>query len=176
MSSKKKSAYIHAFRYIHRNIISLKCASYTTDYELAMRNALKELMTEIQAELEKCGNVEELFETTFTGCWFHFCQALKRNGSKIPSFFDIVRKNSELSKVYYKLLCLPLLPAPFIDTAFRRLRDDVLRIAADQFIDNKPLAEFLRYYEKQWLLKVKRFLSCFWFIWIRCNICCIAGK
>lgn len=138
-----KIAYSHLFTHIHTHIISMKCGSYTTDYERAMRQALKALMKKIKAEAENNTDQRCLqFETSFRCCWFHFCQAVKRRGSKIAAFFDVVRKVPDLLRIYYKLLSLPLLPARIIDEMFQKLRDAFISIASQHNVDVKPLNIF----------------------------------
>lgn len=56
-SRKTKLSYLKVFQYIESNIISLKCNSFMTDYETAMRNALKKISPD--AVLYACWLVED---------------------------------------------------------------------------------------------------------------------
>lgn len=133
MDNKKEAAYEHVFRHIEADVFSLKCKSFTTDYEIATKNALKKIYGD---------NVEYL------SCWFHFTQSVKRNASQIPGFFELVRKDATLLRLYYKFHCIPLLPADKIVEAF-----DVLKA---EMLTNKNAAfqQFVLYYEGQWMEKV----------------------
>lgn len=82
MSRKTEEAYIHLFEYL-KTICDFQPISFMTDYEVAMRNALRTVFPEAQ----------------FYSCWFHFCQAVKRHGSQIGGFLVAARNNTETSKV-----------------------------------------------------------------------------
>lgn len=116
---------------MNNNIVSLKCKSFTTDYEAAMRKALKKQFSDAQ----------------FFTCWFHFTQAVKRNAASTPGFFDRVRNDKDLTRCYYKLLCLPLLPPEKISPSFMALKTTMLVEPVE------PLRLFLGYYERQWIIK-----------------------
>lgn len=135
MSRKTENCYYHVFKTINDTIFNLECESMMTDYEKAMRNGFKRVVQ----------------SAVLYGCWFHFAQAIKKKGSQISGFFKAVRKNKQLEKLYYKFLCIPLLPPENIVNAFEMLRD----IA--QQLDPEVFNEFLKYFEKQWINKVSRF-------------------
>lgn len=132
MSSKCEAAYAHVFKFVNENIISLKCKTFTTDFEVGMRNALRKFVGD-EAEMRTC--------------WFHYTQAVKRNASSISGFFDRVRKDKDLTKNYYKLQCLPLLPAEKITPSFLAIKAAMLVEPADSLIS------FLNYFERQWIRK-----------------------
>lgn len=100
-----------------------------TDFELAMRNALKLLYPDAEHNT----------------CWFHLCQAAQRNAEKCRPFIKLLKKNEEARMLYKKILALPLLPAPLIKDAFIKLKADAL----SRF--GKPFRKFLEYFEKQWI-------------------------
>lgn len=113
MTKKTRAAYEHVFNYINREVFPLDAKSFTTDYEIAIRNALKGLFP----------------NADYTSCWFHFCQACKRRAASIDSFFEVTRRDPALCRIYYKLLCLPLLPSNDINGEFCSLRDAMLKEA-----------------------------------------------
>lgn len=133
MSCKKQKCYEHIFAYIHENVIAMECASFTTDYERAMRNALSK---QYPNAVHRC-------------CWFHFTQAVKRNASKIAGFVPMIRGNVAERELYYKIMCLPLLPACLIREAF-----NVLNAKCLKFVGNEPFHGFVDYVERQWMEKV----------------------
>lgn len=106
-----------------------------TDFEMAMRNALRKLYP--QSKL-------------FT-CWFHFTQAVKRHASQIQNFTVKIRTNKAAQQIYYKLMCLPLLPAGSIVSAFEELKLDSRAVETEI---NSEFEKFIRYFERQWILKV----------------------
>lgn len=133
MSNKKQVCYEHILAYIHESIFSLDGASFTTDYELAMRNAIAK---QYPNAIHRC-------------CWFHFTQAVKRNASKIAGFVPMIRGHLIERELYYKIMCLPLLPACMIRAAFDTLKEKGLAIA-----NNASFHNFLNYIERQWMIKV----------------------
>lgn len=134
MSSKSEAAYIHVLEYIEQNVFSMKnCSSFMTDYERAMKNALRAVY----------GPQVKIFS-----CWFHFTQAVKRKASQIDGFYSFIRANAERERLYYKLLSLPLLPSYCIHDIFR-----VLDVTARDW-KNAAMNAFLDYYNRQWIRKV----------------------
>lgn len=139
MSKKSKNAYTHVFEYIEKNIFELSnAASFTTDYELAMRTAIAE-----------CNPTARMY-----ACHFHFAQACKRRASQIDGFVHLVRTNKDVECIYYRLMCLPLLPAQYIADAFNALK------AEARVIKKRALKQFVSYYERQWIIKVNFFCLC----------------
>lgn len=132
MSCKKQICYEHVFAYIHEHIFDLECASFTTDYEMAMRNAI---LKQYPDAIHRC-------------CWFHYTQAVKRNASKIAGFVPMVRGNMDERELYYKIMCLPLLPSSMIRASFDMLNEKGRSLGNDAF--NK----FLDYVERQWMERV----------------------
>lgn len=102
MTRKTEATYTHLFKCIEAEILALNAFSFMTDYEVAMRNAL--------------GIV--YFDAKLFSCWFHFCQSVKRHGSQIDGFMLAARSNTKSAKLYYELLCLPLLPPEHIMNVF----------------------------------------------------------
>lgn len=111
----------------------LKCEWFMTDYEVAMRNALRTCFP----------------ESSFYACWFHFCQACKRHASQISRFVKKLRENESAMKIYYKFLCLPLLPADQIDRTFVNLKTEA------QNCDSRLFKRFILHFETQWIEKVR---------------------
>lgn len=136
MSRKTQVCYSHILNYIDKNICSLEARTFMTDFELAMRNAISIQYPE--AELN-C-------------CWFHFCQAVKRKGAKIGGFIDFIRNNLTARDIYYKLMCLPLLPAQYIVPAFETLEK---RVAAEPVVvASDAYSTFMEYFRSHWIVLV----------------------
>lgn len=135
MSRKTEASYSHVLRFIDENVFALSPSKMTTDYELAMRNALK----------------KQYGDTKFFACWFHFTQAVKHNAAKVTGFINFIRINDNAAKIYYKLMSLPLLPVHHIKPTFTKLKIEAFSI------DQRKFARFINYYEKQWIEKVSKF-------------------
>lgn len=132
MNRKSQACYTHIFEYIEKNICSLDCQSFMTDFELAMRNALKQLYPHAQHKT----------------CWFHLCQAAQKNAKKCHEFIKLIMKDDEARMIYKKILALPLFPDDLIKDAFMELKADAL------IWFGKPFRKFLSYFQKQWIEKV----------------------
>lgn len=83
------------------------------------------------------------------GCWFHYAQAIKRNASKISGFIPMIRGCESEREIYYKIMCLPLLPATMIRPTF-----DTLVKRGHENSTNEVFHNFLGYVERQWMEKV----------------------
>lgn len=125
MSRKTEICYRHLFKFIESEIMSLQCESFMTDFERAMRNALRKQYPRVHL---------------FT-CWFHFCQAAKRHASQIPTFMAAIRQDKAAATIYHKFLCLPLLPADDIEAAYYELALEAKACNAKLF------KNFLEYFE-----------------------------
>lgn len=66
MSKKSQIAYTHVFKYINNHIFNLTCDTFTTDYEKAMKNALRSCFP----------------SSKLVSCWFHYTQAIRKKVSK----------------------------------------------------------------------------------------------
>lgn len=134
MNKKSKKCYSHFFNYINNNLLNLNGAAFITDYEKGLRKAIK----------------TEFPDSKLYGCWFHFCQAVRRRiTTKHKQVARFIRQNKEASLEYHKLLTLPLLPATHILDSFQIIKRDI-----EDFDHHFEFAAFLEYYESQWLQKV----------------------
>lgn len=136
MTRKTRESYTAVLRYIEDNIYKLQPVLFMTDFETAMRNALSVVYENVRIR----------------GCWFHYCQAIRRKCAKINKFFNELDKYPDAKKIYHKFLALPLLPAMHITTAY-----EMLRMAAEKN-HAKIFEAFLKYYGLQWLGRVSVFL------------------
>ncbi|XP_039486740.1 uncharacterized protein LOC120448669 isoform X2 [Drosophila santomea] len=131
MTRKTELCYQHLFTYVDSNICCLKGASFISDYETAMRNALKNLHPSMN----------------FYSCWFHFTQACKRKARKTYGLEKMLKCNKPAYLLFMKFLYLPLLPATKIVEAFNLLEIQAAALSKENF------SPFLKYYKKQWLIK-----------------------
>lgn len=132
MTRKTQDAYIHLFNYIETHVMQLEARSFMTDFERAMRGALREVHP----------------TASFYTCWFHFTQAVKRHATQIGGLMGHVRNEAALAKVYYQLMCLPLLPAIEIEPTFHLVKQESIAEHGNVF------KTFFRYFERQWLRAV----------------------
>lgn len=132
MSHKTELIYKAVFGYIHLHVMSLKCQMFMSDYEKALRNGFLAIVPNVDA---RC-------------CWFHYCQATKRNAMKIPDMIRYIKNETQAKEIYYQMLSLPLLPAEHISSAFEMLKMRANALNAEVF------KNFLLYWKKQWLENV----------------------
>lgn len=154
MDRRTKAAYKAVFRFINENVLSLVgVASFTSDFERAMRNALKDLYP----------------STKRYTCHFHYCQALKRRAWQTETLLNAIRSDSKCRytniyipflscfyrfffthrSIYYRLQCLPLLPANRIVQTFRDLRTEAMDVNQSAF------RLYFEYMQSQWIEKVR---------------------
>lgn len=134
MSHKTETAYKAVFQYVNDNILSLDCASFTSDYETAMRNAFRLV----------CRNVPQ------GACHFHFAQAVKKN-AYMHGLQSSLNSDAMALNLYQRLQCLPLLPASFIPETFEKLASESTQFTTHQ----NEWRSFITYYRRQWLEKEK---------------------
>lgn len=140
MSKKSRAAYAHVFKYIDANIFKLsRAASFTTDYEIAMRAAIAD-----------CNPMAKMY-----ACHFHFSQACKRRACKIDGLIEFIRSDRQAESIYYRLLSIPLLPENHILNAFNELRTEA------RALKNGGMNKFIVYFRKQWIMKVFTFVNDF---------------
>lgn len=102
------------------------------DFEKAERLALKGLESGID----------------ILGCWFHFCQALRRKLASMSDLYELVRKNDKAKGIFRQFQCLALLPAEMIESSFIELSKEALKCS-------KLFAPLIDYFYKEWIKIVK---------------------
>lgn len=132
MSKKTQECYLHVFKFIEKNICSLECNTFVTDYERAMKNAIHILYP----------------NAILTSCWFHFTQAVRKNASQFPHFYELIRRNSDAAFIYRQFQCIPLIKEKNIKPAFEEL------CAKANRLNRRDFAPFIKYFNKQWIEKV----------------------
>lgn len=131
MTRKTEEAYTHALRYVHENLFTLQCGAIITDYECAMRKAIRNVVPDIK----------------MLGCWFHFAQAIRRKVASLGDLFEIVRTTEKARDLYYKIICLALLPHGSIERTFNELALESLQLS-------KSFTPFIKYFQRQWIDRV----------------------
>lgn len=132
MTKKSEAAYQTVFEYVNMHLFDMRCGSFMSDFESAIRNALRTVVPGVPTY----------------GCWFHFSQALQKRAAKqelVPFF----RKNDEARSIYKRLRFLALLPEDQIVFGFNLLKQQ----ATD--LQNIKLDEFIKYINSQWIMKVR---------------------
>ncbi|XP_055903874.1 uncharacterized protein LOC129939771 [Eupeodes corollae] len=128
MSHKSEKAYTHAFQYIEANLMKFRPASFTLNFEHALRKGLTNVFPNAQIH----------------GCWFHYCRAIKRRASKIPNFLKGLRGNKNCNKIFNTFFVLPLLKPENMQRGF-----EIIQREANGFT---MFNNFMEYFQKQWIV------------------------
>lgn len=135
MSRKSQLAYEDVLQSISDKIFDLNTAqSFTSDYELAMRNAIIKLFPHAK----------------MYACYFHYTQAVKRRASQLREVMIEIQNDELARSIYQRCQCLPLLTAQHILDAFRDLVSESSKLQ-----DRSAFRPFLMYMREQWLKKVR---------------------
>lgn len=134
MTRRTTAAYVAALEYVNKEIIALKGRGIIIDFESAMRASLSIVAPDLP----------------IYGCWFHFCQALRRMMASMKPLHTLIRTNQDAKYIFRKFQCLALLPYDKMNDAFVFL----LREALNDFKFNE-YAPFIAYFKSQWMEKVK---------------------
>lgn len=146
MTRKTQKAYEHIFQFIDANLLELKPKTFNTDFEKGLRNAIIKIFP----------------QTRLKGCWFHFCQALRRKLSKMSELAQRVKTTDEARRVFKKILVLPLLPPEEIPNAFNICKEEAYANNKCYSKSENIFQKFFDYFQHQWLDMV--LLNCFCFI------------
>lgn len=132
MSRKTTDAYKSVFSYIHKNILPLDAGGIITDFELALRIGLRHIVP----------------KTPLYCCWFHHCQAVRRKVASLPDLFALIRNDKKAREIYRQIQCLALLPHKQIKPAFEQIAFEAIQLYP-------AFGEFLKYYDRQWIVREK---------------------
>ena len=130
MENKRKESYKEIFKYF-KNELNLHFNEAMLDFELGLKNALKEVFQDIK----------------LMSCWFHFAQAVTRKLQHMPAS---IRFRYDIKELIAKLLSLPLLPASKIYEAYQTIKKEILLTESE----NVTFRKFFLYFESFWLYKI----------------------
>lgn len=142
MSKRTIEAYESAFQYIHDNLIPLIGDGIIIDYEKAMRRALIKVLASINSNMQ------------VLGCWFHYCQALRRKLAKTSALFEEIRCDEKNKDIFRRFQCLPLLPLHHIESSFRSSSKEALKL------DKNLFPSFIDYFNAEWMKIVTPYHFC----------------
>lgn len=136
MTNRLSESYSDVFSFL-KNTYGVNPKFFMSDWEKAARKAASQTWP----------------EAAIKGCWFHYCQALRRNAKADTNLGPTISKksgeltNPEHRSLFQSFLNLPLLNPTDIPTAFLHLK----MLVETRF----PLfLNFLSYFERQWMLNI----------------------
>lgn len=133
MTNKTIEAYEDVFKFIEDNLFKLEPELLMTDFEGAMRTAIKKFWPNCK----------------ICGCWFHFKQAVLRKCNTLPGIKALLKKSFHARKIKYMLMSIPLLPEDKIEEGYQSIKD-----YATKWKLAEKFAELFSYFERQWLKEV----------------------
>lgn len=135
MESKSTTSYKQLFNYIEANLLNMKPQVIHSDYEASLLRAIRETYPSAK----------------HVGCWFHYCQAVRRRlgRGKGHNFFGRLKANQDAYIVYKKLMDLPLLPAKDIPEGFTIIRNEIVEKDLGVWFHH-----IYSYFKTYWLPKV----------------------
>jgi len=141
MQGKKQKMYEHFFHFVKYGVLrsgnkNRKPISAMTDFEPALRNALKKVFPNIN----------------INGCSFHRLQALRRNAMKTQGLSTKIFKNSQHHFVLKMFMRISLLPLTRIDGGLKQIK----RYIASMPDIKRDFRQFIKYYEYTWFTLYKK--------------------
>lgn len=132
MTRKTAECYTAVFNYIKKYVFDLKPAIIMTDWESAMRCAIR---TSFPGSVLK-------------GCWYHYCAALRK---KLISFglHRLLKKNANARLIKQMMFSLQLLPPEMFEEGYAHVK----RLAKEYKLENK-FKLFFKYYDGYWISQV----------------------
>lgn len=134
MNSKKSECYESIFQHIEMSAMKLKPKTFHSDYESGLRKAIRNVYSGVK----------------IIGCWFHYCQAVRRKCRQTKGFFRSLLCHKNGYAIYKMLLALPLLPQDKIPEGFVFIRKTVKNSKLSALLE--PI---FTYFDNWWLHSVK---------------------
>lgn len=132
MSNRTTDCYTSVFNYIENEVFKLEPAGLMTDWEAAMRNALR-----IRYPNSK-----------LRGCWWHHRHAVRRKCRNL-GLHDLFKYNSDARMIKQQLLSLSLLPHESFTEGYNYIKNLTNRCKL-----SKDLKGLFSYYERFWIEEV----------------------
>lgn len=138
MTRKTQKAYEHIFQFLDANLLELKPKTFNTDFEKGLRNPI----------------IQIFLQTRLKGCWFHYCQALRRKLSKMSEQAQMVKTTNEARRAFEKILVIP--------NAFNICKQGAYANNKCYSKSENSFQKFFDYFQHQWLDMTH--LNCLYFI------------
>lgn len=132
MTSRSAKCYEDVFNFIENNILKLDPVELMTDFEAGLRKAIEKIYP----------------HAILRGCWFHLCQALRRNAIRF-GLSALLNEYPEARFILKALMSLPLLPNNRILEGYRLIK----KIAVENELMGS-FRHFFNYFESYWLVQV----------------------
>lgn len=128
---KTQKCYTAIFQYINSSIFSLNPIVIISDYERGLRNSIRTVFPDAK----------------MLGCWFHFCQAIrKKMVNKFKALRGYIKTSTDAQKLYRQTMFLALLPAESIPPTLKYIQDN-----ASNLPQGNKFTAFFTYFRKQWI-------------------------
>lgn len=135
MTRRTAQCYIDVFNLIENKVLKLNPTEFMTDFEGGLRKAIENLYP----------------HAALRGCWFHFCQALRKNALRF-GLNSLLKEEPEAKLILKALMCLPLLPENRILEGYWHIKHSAVE---NGFMH--AFRKFFNYFESYWIVKVENF-------------------
>lgn len=132
MTRRTTAIYADVFRFIEKRIFKMKPAEFITDFESAMRKAIR----------------LRYRKAVLRGCWYHYSAAIRRKMIKLK-LFGLLKHNYKARAIKVMIQGLPLLPSEFFDQGYKYVK----RLAHEWNLFAK-FRNFFVYFEEFWIREV----------------------
>lgn len=139
MTRRTTEIYKEVFRFIEKKIFKLRPAAFITDFEAAMRKAIR-----------RCYR-----KAILRGCWYHYSAAIRKKMVKLH-LLGLIKHSDKARTIKVMMQGLPLLPPGSFMDGYRHVK----HLAHEWKLFTK-FKKFFSYYERFWIAEV-RFCIIYW--------------
>lgn len=132
MSRKTTECYTEVFEFIEKEVFKLQPAELMTDFEKGLRKSITKVYP----------------NTEVRGCWFHFCQALRKK-SRALGLQTLQAQNASANIIIKEFMSLPLLPPEKIVEGFNQIIGSI----REHGLTNE-FKKFTAYFKNFWMKQV----------------------
>lgn len=132
MTRRTTEIYADVFRFIEKRIFKLNPAEFITDFEAAMRKAIR----------RRYGKV------VLRGCWYHYSAAIRKKMVKL-GLLGLLKHNHRARSIKVMMQGLPLLPQEHFMQGYNHVK--YLACRWNLFAKFK---KFFHYFEQFWVAEV----------------------
>lgn len=132
MTRRTTEIYEDVLRFIEERILKLKPAEFITDFEAAMRKAIR----------------RRYRKAVLRGCWYHYSAAIRKKLAKL-NLLGLMKHNIGARTIKVMMQALPLLPPECFMQGYRHVK-----YLAREWKVFAKFSKFFSYFENFWIAEV----------------------
>lgn len=132
MTRRTTEIYEDVFRFIEKRILKLKPAEFITDFEAAMRKAIR----------------RRYRKAVLRGCWYHYSAAIRKKMVKL-NLLGLMKHSLAARTIKVMMQGLPLLPSEFFMQGYRHVK-----FLAREWNIFARFKKFFAYFDNFWVAEV----------------------